>query len=485
MTVRSLLFVLTVWLVFGLAQTPVTLALGGAGQMGASPRVAFQDDDDFDDDGDDGDDDDDDFVPAPPPAPVAPAPAAPIGDDDDTGEALLGNDPLVQVPVIDDDDDPTTDGFRAQQAVVQLVDDADINAVLARHAAGLAAAVPAQNLYLLSLPGATTDPVQVEPLAADPEVAWVELNYAERAPEGRPGRFFLSAEAVSPEVASTGPPPALGVAEALACASGAGVVVAVLDTGVDAAHPELAGQIAPGGWNVLINSPDTRDLGNGVDDDGDGLADEMTGHGTHVAGIVAQTAPAAGIMPVKVLDSDGVGDAFYVAAGIYQAIASGADVINLSLGSTFDSRVIAEAVAAAHEAGIVVVAAAGNADRETPPEYPAIDAHALGIAATDGNDGKSEFSNYHQRLSLSAPGTDIVSSFPGGGYARWSGTSMATPWVAGAAAVVLERAPALTPDEVGARLAAAADPIAGGDSRYDGLLGAGRLDVGAAVDCSS
>jgi subtilisin family serine protease len=489
MIARSLRLALVVGLILGVGP-PTGHALGEPDPLRPLPLVAFQDDDDGS--GDDGGDDD--FVPPPAPAPVVPVPAAPApvvpapaapgdGDGDDGGPLI--NDPLVQAPIIDDDDDPMTDGFRAQQAVVQLIPGADISAVLARHAAGLAAAVPAQNLYLLNLPGAPTDPVRIEPLAADPDVAWVELNYAERAPEGRPGRFFLSAEAVSPEVATTaGPPLALGLADALACASGAGVVVAVLDTGVDAAHPALAGQIVPGGWNVLINSPDTRDLGNGDDDDGDGVVDEMTGHGTHVAGIIAQTAPAAGIIPVKVLDSDGVGDAFYVAAGIYQAIGSGADVINLSLGSTFDSRVIAEAVAAAHDAGTVVVAAAGNADREMPPEYPATDEHAFGIAATDATDAKSAFSNYHELLSLSAPGTDIVSAFPGGGYARWSGTSMATPWVAGAAALMLEREPDLTPDEVGVRLAAAADPITGGDSRYDGLLGAGRLDIGAAVRCA-
>jgi subtilisin family serine protease len=203
-----------------------------------------------------------------------------------------------------------------------------------------------------------------------------------------------------------------------------------------------------------------------------------------VAGIIAQVAPGAGIMPVKVLDSDGVGDAFYVAAGVYQAIGSGADVINLSLGSTRDSRVLAEAVAAANEAGIVVVAAAGNADREAPPEYPATDERAFGIAATDAQDAKSEFSNYHPDLLLSAPGTDIISAFPGGRYVRWSGTSMATPWVAGTAALLLAGDPDLTVAEIGDRLGASADPIPDRDSRYDGRLGAGRLNAGAAVDCT-
>ncbi len=480
------------WLACALSAGRAAAMLAGPDQAESPYQLAFQDGDDDDDGGGDFDDDDDDgFVtapaPAPAPAPVpAPAPAVPVPvvpvpvvPD----PAVFSNDPAFQPPVIDDDNDPTTDGFRAGQAIVRLTPDADVNAFNARHGAFIAAAIPAQGLYLLGFAGDPAERVALRPLRDDPATVWAELNFAHQAPEGRPGRFFLSGIPVPPERAAAAPPAALGIPDALSCATGTGVVVAVLDTGVDAGHPDLAARIAPGGWNVLVNSPNTSDLGNFRDDDGDGVIDEMTGHGTHVAGIIAQTAPGAGIMPVKVLDSDGLGDAFYVAAGIYQAIGSGAEVINLNLGSTHDARVIAEAVRAAHDAGIVVIAAAGNADRETPPEYPAIDEHAFGIAATDDDDVKSEFSNYHEDLLLSAPGNDVVSTFPGGGYAAWSGTSMAAPWVAGAAALLLEREPGLTVDEVGKRLAAAADPIPDQDPRYDDLLGAGRLDAGAATAC--
>ncbi|MDQ3411323.1 MAG: S8 family serine peptidase [Chloroflexota bacterium] len=406
-------------------------------------------------------------------------------DEDDADDADGFDDDDGFPPLIDDDDDATTDGFRAQQAIVRLKPGTNIDNYADRHDADVAAAIPAQNLYLLDLPGAVTDPVRLGPLRNDARTVWVELNYGHQAPEGRPGRFFLSATPVSPQdAAAAEPPAALGIADAWSCATGDGAVVAVLDTGFDAAHPELAGRIVAGGRNVLANRPNTSDVGNGIDDDGDGLVDEMTGHGTHVAGIIAQVAPDAGLLPIKVLDSDGVGDAFYVAAGIYRAIDRGAEVINLSLGSTHDALVIAEAVRAAHDAGIVVFAAAGNADRDLPPEYPATDRHAFGVAATDANDVKSGYSNYHARLLLSAPGNDVISAFPGGGYAAWSGTSMATPWVAGAAALLLEMNPNRTVNQVGTRLAATADPIPNHDPRYDGLLGAGRLDVGAATACS-
>lgn len=478
-------------LALGGAQAVPALALPGLPDADLVPVTGFQDDfddddfDDFDDDDfDDFDDDDDDFVPAPAPAPAPAPPVAPPADVVDEVVLVVGNDPAFQAPIIDDDDDESTDGFRSRQVVVSLEPGAEIGAVLARYGAFISAAVPAQNLYLITIPGDPTAPIDIDPFVADPDVVWAEPNYANQAPEGRPGYFFLSGEdPAGPGVAPV-PPAALGIEAALACVTGAGLVVAVLDTGVDAGHPDLANRIAPGGWNVLINSPNTLDLGDGVDNDGDTLVDEMSGHGTHVAGIIAQAAPGAGIMPIKVLDSDGVGDAFYVAAGVYQAIASGADVINLSLGSTRDSRVLAEAIAAANEAGIVVVAAAGNGDRETPPEFPATDEHAFGIAATDAQDAKSDFSNYHPDLLLSAPGTEITSTFPGGRYVTWSGTSMATPWVSGAAALLLASEPDLTVAELGERLAAAADPIPDQDSRYDGRLGAGRLNAGAAVDCA-
>lgn len=488
-------------LALALIGLPVAPVLALPSPPAPAPMTSFQDDDDWDDDDwddddwddddwdddfddDDFDDDDDDFVPAPPPAPVpGPAPA-PAPDDDDDVILSVGNDPAFQAPIIDDDDDASTDGFRSRQVVVSLEPGADIGAVLPRHGAFISAAVPAQNLYLITIPGEPDAPIELAPFEADPDVGWAEPNYANQVPEGRPGYFFLSAEDPAQPGAAPAPPAALDLDVALACVDGTGVTVAVLDTGVDASHPLLANRIVPGGWNVLINSSSTLDLGDGQDNDGDGLVDEMTGHGTHVAGIIAQVAPGAGIMPIKVLDSDGVGDAFYVAAGVYQAIGSGADVINLSLGSTRDARVLAEAVEAAHDAGIVVVAAAGNSDREVPPEYPAIDEHAFGIAATDAQDAKSEFSNFHPDLLLSAPGTDIVSAFPGGGYVSWSGTSMAAPWVAGAAALLLAGNPDLTVAGVGDRLAASADPIPDRDSRYDGRLGAGRLNAGAAAGCT-
>lgn len=114
-------------------------------------------------------------------------------------------------------------------------------------------------------------------------------------------------------------------------ATGAGTVVAVLDTGVDAAHPMLAGRLLPG-YDLIDDDPDPLDVANGVDDDGDGLVDEAYGHGTFVAGVVAQIAPDAAILPVRVLDADGRAELHTVIEGIDLAIEQGANVINMSFG---------------------------------------------------------------------------------------------------------------------------------------------------------
>jgi thermitase len=386
-----------------------------------------------------------------------------------------------QAPIVDNDGDETTDGYRAEQVIVRLVPGVDEAAFNARYGTTILASIPSRNIHLLQLPSGADEVESEGVLGDDPDVVWAELNFASQAPEGRPRNFFVSGWADEASYTGQYASGLLGLDAARACSTGGGVLVAVVDTGIDATHPALSGLVGSG-WNVFVSSADVSDIGNGVDDDGDGSVDEMTGHGTHVAGMIAQVAPGAVILPIKSLDSDGVGDAFFLAAAIYHAIDSGAAVINLSLGSTHSAWVVEEAVAEAVGAGIVVTAAAGNLNRAEPAEYPAAGGNALGVAATDANDLKSDFSNYHPILTISAPGTEIVSAVPGG-YASWSGTSMATPFVSGAAALVLDA----YSGGVGVRdqLAQTATPIDEVNPGYGGLLGAGRLDVAAAVGCGA
>ncbi|MCF6409849.1 S8 family peptidase [Pseudalkalibacillus salsuginis] len=207
------------------------------------------------------------------------------------------------------------------------------------------------------------------------------------------------------------------------------VKIAVIDTGVDYNHPDLDGKVLQG-----------YDF---VDDDNDAIDENE--HGTHVAGIaaantdngegIAGMAPKASILPVRVLDADGSGTMDDVAQGIRYAADQGAQVINLSLGGKIGSKTLEAAVNYAWEQGSVVVAAAGN--ESTPlPSYPAYYENAIAVAATDENDAIAYFSNYGLWVDIAAPGVDIHSTIPNGGYATYSGTSMASPLVAGVAGLL-------------------------------------------------
>jgi subtilisin family serine protease len=234
------------------------------------------------------------------------------------------------------------------------------------------------------------------------------------------------------------------------------VVVAVLDTGVDYNHDDLKN-------NIWTNSGEIEN--NGKDDDGNGYIDDVygwnfdgdnnqtmdvDGHGTHVSGTIAGTnngfgvtgiAYDAQIMPVKVLDDFGSGSNSSVADGIYYAVDNGADVINLSLGSSFPSFGVAAAVEYASNQGVTVVMAAGNSGGNTPL-YPARYAEEYGIAVGAINEDKNlaSFSNRAGSDPLTyvtAPGVDIYSTLPNNRYESYNGTSMATPHVAGVVALML------------------------------------------------
>lgn len=273
---------------------------------------------------------------------------------------------------------------------------------------------------------------------------------------------------------------AIGLASAHAWTTGTGVPIAVLDTGIDPSHPAFAGRLIAG-RDFVDDDADPSETANGLDDDGDGRIDEAHGHGSHVAGLVALVAPGASIMPIRVLDADGRGDVLQVAAGIRWAVASGARVINVSLGTLSESQAIDDAMEDAGEAGVLVVASAGNWGSEEPREYPAKASQAAAIAASDTAARPAAFTSYANYVRLSAPGIALRSAFPGGLYRLWSGTSMSAPLVSGAAALLMAQHPAWEDRDVMDRLQATARPLVGVNAMRMGKLGAGMLDVGAAV----
>lgn len=265
-------------------------------------------------------------------------------------------------------------------------------------------------------------------------------------------------------------------------ATGGGVVVAVVDSGVDLDHPDLGRQLVPG-----------RDF---VEDDD--RPDDPYGHGTHVAGIVAAAtgggevvgvAPAARVMPVRVLDEAGGGTVSDVVDGVRWAVANGARVINLSLGEDAQALLgpsIGDVLREAWEAGAVPVVAAGN-QFVTGSGFS--DEPALVVTATTRSDGKPSYSSGvgAAQWGVAAPGGEspdlgpegaILSTYKDGGYAWVAGTSQAAPHVSGAVAVLLSLG--LSPQQAVDRVLATAVDL--GPAGRDSTFGAGRLDLRRAVD---
>jgi thermitase len=335
--------------------------------------------------------------------------------------------------------------------------------------------------HLLRAPAGTDVLELAARLAADPRTRFAEPDFRVGSPEANPN--YAWGRDSGPQPAGSDPSvwtgqealTRLGVSAAHATSRGAGVTVAVVDTGVSAAHPSLQDRLAGPGVDVIDGDSSPDDVANGIDDDGDGRIDEAAGHGTHVAGIVAAVAPDARVLPVRVLDSDGVGSVFGVAEGLRTALAAGADVVNLSLGGTEVSEVLAEAIGDAGE-DAVVVASAGNSGT-TQRQYPAAAEGVLSVASVGASDARSVFSN-HGWVDVAAPGESIVSTFPGGGYASWGGTSMAAPFVAGQAALLL---PGGGEDATARAVQVIRNTAVPGDPQ----LGAGRVDVGASVVAAS
>ncbi len=254
-----------------------------------------------------------------------------------------------------------------------------------------------------------------------------------------------------------------------------GLVVAVLDSGVDIDHPDLAGVSVVAPRNEIWNNTD--------------IADD-NGHGTHVAGTIfartdngtgiAGIAPGASLMPIKVLDETGSGFFSDVLDGMDWARTHGADVVNLSLGGILEPAQVAliqPTFTAARAAGLLVVAASGNSGSAIM-EYPAGLNGVVSVSAVDQSDLQAEFSTFNRGVDISAPGVDILST-TAGDYEEESGTSMASPHVAGVAALIWSARPSLSVAELEAVLRASAADL--GDPGRDNVYGSGRVDAEAAL----
>ena len=251
------------------------------------------------------------------------------------------------------------------------------------------------------------------------------------------------------------------------------VLVAVVDTGINWNHPDLTANYVALGYDWVNNDTDPMD---------------DNGHGTHCAGIIAaglnNSIGVAGlaqirIMAEKALDMSGSGDIDWVASAIIHAADQGANIISMSWGGSFHSKLLYEAIRYAHDAGILLVAAAGNGATDHKL-YPAAHDEVIAVAATDQDDNPASFSNFGDWIELAAPGVSVYSTFLDDGYVNKSGTSMAAPHVVGVAALAWSQFPNMSRDQLRFHLRYTADDL--GDWGFDKYYGYGRINAKKAVE---
>ena len=330
-----------------------------------------------------------------------------------------------------------------------------------------------QTFHLIPAVVATLPEPAIEALSRNPNVNYIQPDYYRQY--------------INPRITGKpGPPPQelpwgvdrIDADLAWSTTKGTGVKVAIVDTGIDMDHPDLEANIK-GGFNAIAPARKYKDPNNFDDDNG---------HGSHCAGIVAAVdndigvigvAPEAWLYGVKVLDGAGFGYDSDIIEGIEWCVDNGMQVCSMSFGGYEDDQAFRNAIDAAWNAGIVMVAAAGNEGYEEPDLLPAGYPTAMAISAMDSNDDIASWSNYGDEIELAAPGVSIYSCYKRGKYTTMSGTSMACPHVSGVAALILAVHPGYSNNQVRQLLWNTAEDL--GASGWDPYYGYGLVDAQAAV----
>jgi subtilisin family serine protease len=405
----------------------------------------------------------------------------------------------------------TTDPALQGEILVQLRSTTALGPLLGQYQLNVLSQFGTRPIYRLKVVGPADTDAKIAALLTDPNVLNAEPNFVHQAPEARrssswvigtPGTYFAQWA-----------PAAIRLPEAQSLSTGAGVRVAVLDTGVDSQHPALAGKLVPG-FNFVDYNTNTEEVGTAATNVG-------YGHGTHVSGLVAMVAPAATIMPLRVLDANGMGNAWVLAEAMLYAVDpdgnpatnDGVQVINMSLGSTSRTHILdtVAKLAACDIApviidplddladpsyngdrsrcnafsGAVIVAAAGNDGSKDIRQYPAAEGAYGLIAVTSSTVNKqlSAFSNFGSWVHVTAPGEGITSTVPGGGYGTWSGTSMASPLTAGTVALVRAVNPTMSPKDVARRVIRISASLCGTNLRQIDAVAALQNVIPADATC--
>lgn len=375
--------------------------------------------------------------------------------------------------------------FRPGSLIVRFRDSAAASVqaeLLAHHKAAYVRTLYGSDVQLVAVPEGRELEIAAA-LSANPAVRFAEPDYV----------YSIFAAPNDPYYAFQWAHSRIGSAAAWDVTTGNNLIIAIIDTGVDLDHPDLAAKRVPG-RTILDQGATQNDI----------PMDEH-GHGTHVAGIaaavtdngigVAGVSWGARIMPVRVLSASGSGWNSDITAGIHWARINGAKVINLSLGGPSYSQAMQDAVTQAYNAGILVVAAMGNCrvisegcPTANPTLYPAALNNVMAVAATTINDTYAPYSQYGSHCDIAAPGgagsSGIFSTYPrylplGASYVYMTGTSQATPHVAGLAALLWTLKPAFSPAQVQNVIESTAVDL--GAAGWDPTYGHGRIDAAAAV----
>ncbi len=274
-------------------------------------------------------------------------------------------------------------------------------------------------------------------LGNNPHVSLVQPNYILGVPETNQISQSFPDQNRPPYLKGESPPDyyeqpgtyTVGIDSAGLLSQGDNVVVAVIDNGLDFSHPLFDTSNLMTGYDFVDDDNDPSEIS--------GDSTSMYGHGTFVSGIILLTAPHCRILPLRAFDETGQGNSFAVVEAIYAAIDSGAQVINMSFGMEVNNPLMQLAIEDAYNAGIVMVASAGN-DSSSVPMYPAAYPEVLAVSAIDTLETIAGFSNYGDYIHLCAPGVNIYSALPGQyQWGTWSGTSFAAPFVSGAIALAM------------------------------------------------
>jgi subtilisin family serine protease len=367
---------------------------------------------------------------------------------------------------------------REDQVLVKPRDPAALVELLVETGSSLEGPVLGTPWFVVRVPSWTNAVSFVSMLESDARVLAADLDVRLRSPEGDGRTIPVGGLMFSVQLPDQPELLRIGAGPARSRTNGAGVRVAVLDSGILFDHESVFGRVDADGYDFVDGDDDPTEATNGVDEDADGEADEDHGHGTFVSSVVLAVAPEARVVPIRVLDADGVGTASAIAGAITYAATHGAHVINLSVSVPPGVRVVRDAIESARLLGVRVITSAGNSGEEDPQAASS----PVVVTAVDSGDVRADFATYGGLVDLAAPGVDIQGGYPPNpDTATWSGTSFSTAIVSGAYALVQSLQPHWTAEDVIARILETVVPVDAPNPGFEGRIGAGRLDLDAAT----